>query len=374
MINNLATKTTALLLGMAALLSACAPVQQTAKQVDASIQTIYPPPPDDPRFVYERTIHGSADVVPPDDDFALRNMLTGERITSSGLAKPYAIAVHQGRIFVSDTVERLVKVFDIPEGRYFTIGQDDNASLVKPLGLDVDRNGVLYVADIGLNAIMIFDRDGNFLRKIAKPREEKLFDRLTSVSVDPAGTRLYVVDIGGVSSENHRVLVFDAKTGEHLYNIGTRGTGPGELNLPRDAVVGKDGRLYVVDGGNFRVQIFDSNGKYLHSFGKAGKLLGDFSRPKEISVDPDGNVYIIDAGFGNFQIFNAEGEMLMYLGERSDKDRPGRFMLPSGIAVDEDGRVYAVDQWFRKIDIFRPYGLQPEDGYLAAKPKSDAKK
>jgi len=35
--------------------------------------------------------------------------------------------------------------------------------------------------------------------------------------------------------------------------------------------LGKDGRIYVVDGGNFRIQIFDKDGKYLKSFGSVGK-------------------------------------------------------------------------------------------------------
>ena len=70
--------------------------------------------------------------------------------------------------------------------------------------------------------------------------------------------------------------------------IGKRGNGPGEFNLPRDLAIGKDGRLYVVDGGNFRVVVFDREGKYLFSFGSVGKQYGQFARPKEIAIDRDG--------------------------------------------------------------------------------------
>lgn len=369
--HNITKITTLFLISMAVLLSACAPVQESVKQSDkGSSQLIFPDPPEEPRFVFERTIRGSADIVPADKDFALRSVLTGEQQTSIGLGKPYAVAVHQGRIYVSDSAQRNIKVFDVPEGRYFTIGEDDQDPLRKPLGIDVDQAGHLYVADATAKAIMIYDRDGKFLRKITSPKGEKYFDRLTSVSVDPAGTRLYVVDIGGVSSENHRVMVFDALNGAHLLDIGKRGNGPGEFNLPRDAVIGKDGRLYVVDGGNFRVQVFDANGKYLQSFGAAGKQLGSFARPKEIAADPDGNVYVIDAAFGNFQIFNADGDLLMFIGDRSEEDKAAKYMLPSGIAIDEDGRIYVADQMFRKVDVFRPYHLQAEEGYLVTRPKA----
>jgi DNA-binding beta-propeller fold protein YncE len=346
----------------------CAPLpEQKAVEIKP---LVFPQPPDPPRFIYERTIYNSGDVVPDDKDSQLRRALTGEARTGEGLGKPYAIAVHRGRIYVSDSAERFVKVFDVPRGRYFKIGEDDPGRLVKPLGIDVDAAGNLYVADATQKQIMVFDGDGKFLRKLGGP---KWFDRLSSVTVDAAGKRAYVVDIGGVTSEQHRVRVFDAVSGAHLFDFGKRGKGPGEFNLPRDVAIGKDGQLYVVDGGNFRVQIFEADGKYLQSFGNVGKQMGNFARPKEAAVDAAGNVYVVDAAFGNFQIFNADGDLLMYVGDRSETDGPARYMLPSGIYVDEDGRIYMVDQWFRKIDVFRPVALAADAGHLGRRPKPAAK-
>ncbi len=347
-----------------AIVAACAPIQDRPTQSEAR-PLIYPAPPDEPRFAYERTLYSSADIVPDESESRLRRLVTGEGRSGVGLAKPYAVAVHQGRIFLSDSVERFIKAFDVPGGKYFEIGNDEPGRLAKPLGLDVDRAGVLYVADATAKAIMVYDRDGKFLRKIGNA---KLFDRLSSVTVDPKGDRLYVVDIGGISSENHRVRVFDAHAGTHLFDIGKRGSEPGQFNLPRDLAVGRDGHLYVVDGGNFRIQVFDRSGRFIHSFGNVGKQLGNFARPKEIATDHDGNVYVVDTAFGNFQIFSPEGDLLMFVGDRSEQDGPAKYMLPSGIYVDEDGRVYMVDQWFRKVDIFRPMSLKPEAGYLGRRP------
>jgi DNA-binding beta-propeller fold protein YncE len=274
--------------------------------------------------------------------------------------------VTQGRIYVSDTVSRFVRLFDVPQGQQHRIGDDDGAGqLIKPIGLDVDGAGNLYVADIGAKAVMVFGPDRKFLRRIGG---EKWFSRLSSVTVDPAGRRVYAVDIGGVNSDQHRVRVFDAVSGEHLQDIGRRGNGPGEFNLPRDVAIGLDGRLYVVDGGNFRVVVFDKAGNFLRSFGSVGKQYGQFARPKEVAVDREGNVYVVDAAFGNFQVFNPDGELLLFVGERSERDGPAKYMLPSGIAVDEDGRVYVVDQWFRKIDVYRPAGLKTADGHLSRRP------
>lgn len=343
----------------------CAPTTKKAGSDSAVVDPfVYPAAPDEPRFAFERMIVNSADVTGVSDQDQLKSMLTGASIGADGMGKPYAIAVHQGRIFVSDTLTRSITVYDIPEKKTLQISETPTGLIGKPLGLDVDAKGNLYVADGTKRQIDVFTRDGKYIRKVGS---EKFFDRLSSVTVNPEGTRIYAVDIGGVKSENHRVRVFDAQTGEHLQDIGKRGSGPGEFNLPRDVAVGREGRLYVVDGGNFRVQIFDKEGKYLGAFGKVGKQLGDFARPKEVATDPDGNVYVADTAFGNFQIFNPDGDLLMFVGERSETNAPAKYMLPSGIFVDEDGRVYMVDQWFRKIDIFRPYALPAGAGNFSKK-------
>ncbi len=364
-IQGWAGRTVILALG---LLAGCAQVPEAPARRDVPL--VFPGPPDTPRFVYERSIYSSVDVVPDTSEARFRRALTGEVVRGAGLAKPYAVAVHKGRMFLSDSVERFVKAFDVAEGRHFTVGHQDPGQLAKPLGIDVDGAGNLYVADVTLRAVLVYDRDGRFLRKIGGPQS---FDRLASVTVDAAGSRVYVVDIGGVSSENHRVRVFDAVSGAHLQDIGRRGTGPGEFNLPRDLATGKDGQLYVVDGGNFRVQVFDRSGKYLQSFGAVGRQLGNFARPKEIAADRDGNLYVVDTAFGNFQIFTPDGELLMFIGSRSEIDGPARYMLPSGIYVDEDGRVYMVDQWFRKVEVFRPVGLSSGQGFFVARSAPNTK-
>ena len=339
------------------------PSNEAAKKIPD--QLTFPPPPDEPRFYFERSIHSSTDVNPDTDSDKLRRALTGERVRGEGLSKPYGIAVNRGRVFVGDTVHRVVAVFDFPERKYFKIGEDEDdyghGKLAMPLGLDVDKQGNLYVFDGKLKQIMVYNRDGKFQRAIGDPDK---FARPAGIAVNPEGTRIYAVDIGGSSSNEHKVLVFDAKSGEHLFDFGKRGTAPGEFNLPRDAVVAPDGSVYVVDGGNFRVEKFTADGKFISTFGAIGRQMGQFSRPKEAAVDSAGNVYVVDAAFGNFQIFNPEGQLLLPIGTRSNIDGPAKFSLPAGIAVDGDGRVYVVDQYFRKVDVFRPAALAEEDGFI----------
>jgi len=332
-------------------------------QKGLSYKLVYPEPPDEPRFFYERTITSSVDIQPLSDMDRLRISLTGEKRTGEGMAKPYGVAVHHGRVFVGDTVRQMVMVFDIPMKKFFTIGLEENdgvGKLYRPMGLEVDDNGNLYVLDATAKHIVVYDRDGKFIRNVGNPND---ISRPAGLGVDGEGTRIFAVDIGGSSTDNHRVLVYDALSGERLPDIGKRGKETGEFNLPRDATVAPDGSLYVVDGGNFRVQKFSSDGKFISTWGSIGRQRGQFSRPKEAAVDSEGNIYVVDAAFGNFQIFNSEGALLMAIGERSNTAGPGLYSLPSGIAVDDDGRIYVVDQFFRKVDVYRPAALEKEEGY-----------
>ena len=207
-------------------LSACVQVGEE-KSSGAAKKFVWPAPPEEPRFAYERSIYGSDDVIGASEDSAMKLLLTGEQRTSMGFKKPYGVGVNRGRVFVSDTADMVVKVFDVPESKYFTIGDSEkldlNQRLVKPIGISVDGSGNLYVADAATKFVMVYDRDGAFLRKFGG---ESFFDRLASVTVDKKGERAYVVDIGGADSMKHRIRVFDAQTGKHLFDIGKqRGSG-----------------------------------------------------------------------------------------------------------------------------------------------------
>jgi len=325
-------------------------------------ELVFPAPPDEPRFIFERTLRGSTDVVPDEENDALRRALTGEKKRGEGLGKPYGVAVHRGRVFVGDTGRRNVMVFDLPERKFFIIGEEDPGQLARPLGMDVDKDGNLFVLDGLKEEIFVYNRDGQYLRTIGNAAD---FSRPAGLGVNSDGTRIYAVDIGGSSSDTHKIIVYDGQSGEKLSEIGKRGSKEGELNLPRDVTVAPDGSLYVVDGGNFRVQKFSSDGKFISTFGSIGRQGGQFSRPKEGALDKDGNIYVADAAFGNFQIFNSNGQLLLAIGSRSETGGPAKYMLPSGIAVDSDGRIYFVDQFFQKVDVFRPAALGPTEGFTS---------
>ncbi len=341
------------LLGL--LLSACA---STSSQRHPP-PPVFPPPPEQARLIYDGSLRSSRDVEPVTFKDKLQQFATGMQFDPEGLGKPYGIAVRQGRIYVTDTQQRAIVLFDLVNKRFALLASEGEGRVLKPMGIDIARNGDLYVADITARQVKVYTHDGQFLRTIG---DASLLNRPSSVALSPDDQRLYVVDTGGLDSDQHLVRVFDPHSGALLDTIGRRGTAEGEFNIPLQADTGPDGKLYVVDSGNFRVQVFHPDGRFSHSFGSLGRRSGQFSRPKGITVDANGHAYVVDTAFGNFQIFDAHGRLLLFVGHRGTRGGPARYMLPAGIDADEQGRIYIVDQFFRKVDIFRPPELAPLTG------------
>ena len=125
------------------LLSACAATSPPAEEMELPV---FPPPPNEPRFLYERSLISSADVEFESEESQFRRWVTGARRSGIGMGKPFGITVHQGRVFVSDTLKRLVLVFDIREGRFFEIGTDGPGDTGEPI-VPVSRPQDIQISD-----------------------------------------------------------------------------------------------------------------------------------------------------------------------------------------------------------------------------------
>ena len=316
---------------------------------------MWPVPPEQPRYIHEAMLRNASSVADTSPTTQMRRLLTGEEDRAS-FGKPFAVAAARGRVYVGDTEGRRIFVFDLARRRTFSFGVRLEGELRKPAGIALDAAGQVHVVDTTARRLVVYDPLGLFLRAIDGGAN---WVRPTGVAVNPAGDRIHVVDTGGVDSDLHRVLVYDAQ-GRLLNTLGRRGEGAGEFNLPVDAAVAPDGTLWVLDAGNFRVQAFDPQGRFVRLFGSAGNGLGQFGRPRGLAVDRDGLLYISDASFGNVQVFNPQGELLLAIGARAALDGPGRFALPAGVATDETGRIYVVDQFFHKVEVLRR--LSDEEG------------
>jgi sugar lactone lactonase YvrE len=92
------------------------------------------------------------------------------------------------------------------------------------------------------------------------PAEDGLFRQPTDVAWDSQGN-IYITD-GYINS---RVAKFD-KNGDWVKSWGTKGTGPGQFNLPHSIAIDRNDNIYVGDRSNHRIQVFDTDGKFLRMF------------------------------------------------------------------------------------------------------------
>ncbi len=312
-------------------------------------QYLWPAPPEQPRFRYEMSIYSSQDIEIVKARTQMMEKMAGVKRTGVPLDRPLAVSASAGRIKIIDVKKPVVHVFDIPRRRYFNFGFRLEGKLVMPVGIAEDQKQNVYVTDRARGGVVIYDSLGLYKDFIELKSETT---QLAGVTVSALGERVYVVDRGGIESEEHRVIILN-REGEILRRVGKRGSEAGEFNLPLDAAMGTNGTLYVLDAGNFRVQAFSEEGDYLFQWGTAGNQLGQFSRPRSIAIDSDNNLYVSDAKFGNVQVFNSQGELLLPIGKIGGEDKPGRFALITGVEVDEQGWLYVLDQYFNKIEVFK---------------------
>jgi hypothetical protein len=101
------------------------------------------------------------------------------------------------------------------------------------------------------------------------PPVDGMFRQVTDMAWDAAGNT-YISD-GYINS---RVAKID-KDGNWLKSWGDPGTGPGQFNTPHSIAVDAQGRVYVADRGNRRIQVFDGDGKFLRQI------------TIDVPVDPD---------------------------------------------------------------------------------------
>jgi DNA-binding beta-propeller fold protein YncE len=111
---------------------------------------------------------------------------------------------------------------------------------------------------------------------------------------------------------------------------------------PTDVAVGKDNRIYVVDGVNHRIKVFNETGDFKFSFGGKGTSQGTFDTPVGITVDSSGQVYVADTGNQRIQIFTSDGKVKHQIALTSENVKRSRD--PVDVAVDESlKRLYVSD-------------------------------
>jgi DNA-binding beta-propeller fold protein YncE len=243
-----------------------------------------------------------------------------------------------------------VGIFAYPHG--FTIGPDGNlwASDVNDqetvLGMSAkNADGVIMGQEV-----LKLSPQGKVLMMLGKEgvagNGPNMFDRPTGVAIAPNGD-IFVADGHYPNKHDTARVVKFSKDGRFIKSWGQKGAGPGEFDEPHDIFVGgSQGRVYVADRRNRRIQVFDQEGNFIAAWKQ-------FGQPSSVFVGKDDTIYV-GASFPDptakkgelrgIMIGNAkDGSLKAFIPDPADLDQVDVGTSASGIAADDKGTIYAAD-------------------------------
>ena len=168
----------------------------------------------------------------------------------------------------------------------------------------------------GGSRLFQFDRNGKFVREIGK--DTYGFMVAAQVRIDPQDNIWVVDEMSAMIMKFHpqgRVSLLLGRKSENV-SVPSRparaNNGAGQqtdlFDRPTDVAWDTAGNIFVADGyGNARIAKFDKNGKFVKSWGKRGTATGEFADVRSIAVDAKGNVYAADGGNHRIQVFDSDG-------------------------------------------------------------------
>jgi peptidylamidoglycolate lyase len=224
---------------------------------------------------------------------------------------------------------------------------------IMPHGLSIDSADNIWVTDVGRHQVFKFSHDGQLLLTLGRNRDPGADSQRFNLPTDVAildGGEFFVSD----GYENSRIVKYSSD-GKFQFQWGSEGSKSGQFNLPHGIAVDSEGRVYVADRGNARVQVFDSEGRFISEW--KGPEIG---RPYGIAIGLDEKAYVIDGGDQPLEPpdrsrairLSLTGKLESAFGRFGNYD--GQFQMGHDIAVAEDGAVYVVDILGQRVQKFRP--------------------
>jgi tripartite motif-containing protein 71 len=270
-----------------------------------------------------------------------------------------------GRIYVTDSGNNRVCVFDSGGAFLFEFGGFGVAKplpgakntwvpgrLNYPVGIDVDQDGFVYVADFRNDQIQVFEPNGKPLRAFPDPQKA-----VGKGSSGQDGTGIAVTDVavrGGkvYATDTYQIFVFNAD-GTLIRQFGRPGLKPGELDHPNGVAVGEDGTVFVSDSNHARVTAFKADGTLRWNLGKPPSESGIstssvFTLPRGITTLDDGDVVVVDAFNFNLARISAAGKLIERYGERGVA--PGQFNFPNDVAAS-GSRLVVADKENNRVQV-----------------------
>ena len=208
------------------------------------------------------------------------------RFAQNTLKKPWGITVSKEHVFITDIGLHALLKFDRNSNKLVirtgTQGSE-NGQFNYPHGLYIDYNGDILVADRDNNRVSVFSKDLIFISnigigKLKGPRDVKLTPDSVVVVLD----------------RSPKCVHFYSKNGHLLCSCISQGQGPDCLVYqPSLFCLDLAGNIIISDWGNNRIKIFSQSEQLIYTIGRKGKGIGEFRCPYGICISKFGTIFVV---------------------------------------------------------------------------------
>jgi DNA-binding beta-propeller fold protein YncE len=273
---------------------------------------------------------------------------------------PIGITVTNGKVYVADSSQNSIRVFDTAGNQLLRFGSNGACNLTGARDADADAAGNIYVAAYAANQVAKLDEAGTCIttwgtRGTANGQFKNPYG--VRIANDPVlgGDRVFVAD-----ANNGRVQEFTL-AGAFVKKAGMKGepTEPGTFTALRRVAVAADGDIWGADLWGYQLERFNRTSTG-YSFAQAiGTPLpaptsdAVFHEVREVDFQSDGTVVAIDTVHHRFVRMTPWGSLLNVCGERGSA--VGELNWPRGVAVDRlTNQVWITDTKQYRIQVVRP--------------------
>jgi len=223
----------------------------------------------------------------------------------------------------------------VKERQLELVGELDlqNEVLENPTGIAVNNKGLIAVASRDKHCIMIFDKEGKYVRRLGHHGENTGELDGPEDATFMNDDRILVAERG-----NHRIQQFNVNTGNQVKIFGQKGTGEAEFKKPSSICMDDQGHFVVAEFTSNRVQVLTKDGTPVSKFGDSGP--GKLDEPQGCVFRKD--MFIVsDYGSKCLKLFDSSGTFLRKIGEEGEAD--GQFKDPWGLCIDGHGNILECD-------------------------------
>jgi sugar lactone lactonase YvrE len=305
--------------------------QETEKKI------FYPDAPDKPKLQFLKSISKEEDLGAEEKkNSAFQTFIVGEEepVPKDVIAKPYGLALYEGKLYICDVEKKLAEELDLKEKTFVYLTKERR--MVNPVNICIEK-GRKYITDSTGGKVFVFDKDNKLATILGRDL------KLKPIDIAVRGKRCYITDMN-----SHQVVVLDTINGEEIMRFGKAGDGDGQFALIGDIALDKEENIYVTDKALGKVTKFNSKGIFQKTIGKVGDGIHDFVRPKGIDIDKEGRIWVVDAAPEIAKVYNPEGQLLMFFGFPGNE--PGNMNLPASITID-----------YENVDLFKEYFAESAD-------------